>query len=549
MKKSTKVASGPKKNLGSCSVCFEQFKSSRKIVKCPFCPSKTCIICCQEFLLTVPKNPRCMSNACKKEWPLSFFVQKFSEDFRKGDYLQAKKKLLLAEQRSALPGTLPLVESKKKEQKLKKENIKLKELLKKLQDEEDKIYETILANSETIKTGIAPSKKSYVIKCPVVVKENYNEGGGLDSEEMCRGFIEKETFCCTLCKTQICEKCHLVQKDSHKCKKDDVETAKMVMAETRPCPNCSTRIFKIIGCDQMFCTQCHTAFSWNTGMIETGIIHNPHYYELQRKLGANARAAGDVPCGGLPEFRQILFFADRRDVIPNEGSGTEKLFNIHRRTAEISSYIRARSREVLNYEDIRVNYLLNKLTEAQFEEEIYERSCLIEKRREELQILSTFETAVIERFNKLIEEGVEINTRKIKREEKTEESEEETSESSEKEKTPTKRRRHRRGRVRAAVKKAPLKARVPSKMMNLPSSIKKELLSGLVKKFTREITKIISFCNEAFEENFTAMGYLDYPEIDLSKEYEYLKPLPVANNEIGPIFLQQRVRRPPIPVQ
>jgi len=35
-------------------------------------------------------------------------------------------------------------------------------------------------------------------------------------------------------------------------------------------------------CDQMYCTQCNTAFSWKTGTLETGRIHNPHYYEQIR---------------------------------------------------------------------------------------------------------------------------------------------------------------------------------------------------------------------------------------------------------------------------
>ena len=57
-------------------------------------------------------------------------------------------------------------------------------------------------------------------------------------------------------------------------------------------------------CDQMYCTQCQTAFSWRTGKIETGTIHNPHYYEFQRKMngGVAPRVAGDNPCGGLPNY-------------------------------------------------------------------------------------------------------------------------------------------------------------------------------------------------------------------------------------------------------
>ena len=35
-------------------------------------------------------------------------------------------------------------------------------------------------------------------------------------------------------------------------------------------------------CDQMYCMQCHTAWDWITQTIETGRIHNPHYYEWLR---------------------------------------------------------------------------------------------------------------------------------------------------------------------------------------------------------------------------------------------------------------------------
>ena len=46
----------------------------------------------------------------------------------------------------------------------------------------------------------------------------------------------------------------------------------------------------------MWCTQCHTAFSWKSGQIENK-IHNPHYYQWRRKTGGLAREPGDVACG------------------------------------------------------------------------------------------------------------------------------------------------------------------------------------------------------------------------------------------------------------
>lgn len=62
-------------------------------------------------------------------------------------------------------------------------------------------------------------------------------------------------------------------------------------------------------CDQMWCTQCHTAFSWKTGAIEK-VIHNPHYYEWQRKNGTNQRNPNDVECGRELDHHTIARIED-----------------------------------------------------------------------------------------------------------------------------------------------------------------------------------------------------------------------------------------------
>jgi hypothetical protein len=92
-------------------------------------------------------------------------------------------------------------------------------------------------------------------------------------------------------------KCHELKADDHKCDTNTVETIKALKKDTKPCPKCDARIFKIDGCDQMWCTQCHTAFSWRTGAIETR-IHNPHYFQwLRENKGRVPRNPEDQQCG------------------------------------------------------------------------------------------------------------------------------------------------------------------------------------------------------------------------------------------------------------
>ena len=107
----------------------------------------------------------------------------------------------------------------------------------------------------------------------------------------CRGYLsdidENNSRKCNLCNVELCESCNKIKEEEHKCNKDDIKTVKMIKKNTKPCPNpsCNVRIHKTEGCDQMWCVNCHTTFSWNTGKIKDGeVIHNPEYIQYVKNI-------------------------------------------------------------------------------------------------------------------------------------------------------------------------------------------------------------------------------------------------------------------------
>jgi len=103
------------------------------------------------------------------------------------------------------------------------------------------------------------------------------------NEETCKGFVMKSNWSCGICNVKYCKNCFQRDDENHVCSQEFIDTAAFILKTSKPCPKCATRIHKISGCDQMFCTHCNTAFSWNTLEIETGIVHNPHFFEWQTR--------------------------------------------------------------------------------------------------------------------------------------------------------------------------------------------------------------------------------------------------------------------------
>jgi hypothetical protein len=287
-----------------CKVCFEKYnKSNHMPIKCTSCDFEACRQCHSTFILdTTNAIPNCMN--CHKELQREFLVENFTQKFVTQDWKKHREQIIFQRERALLPTRQPVAEMVRRKDVLKREN---EELLKQMNELRAKQYQcqreignidyrirmgpAADANLRNNASGSAsaPHAAAFIRPCP-------------NTASSCRGFLSTQ-WKCNLCNMWACKDCHEIkgttQDAPHECNPENLASAKLIDAETRPCPKCGARVFKISGCNQMFCTACNDcAFDWVTGRIET-IIHNPHYFEFQRQRngGQAPRVLGDILCG------------------------------------------------------------------------------------------------------------------------------------------------------------------------------------------------------------------------------------------------------------
>jgi len=227
----------------------------------------------------------------------------------------------------------------------------------------------------------------------------------------CRGFLSTQ-WKCGLCDTKVCKECHEPTNEEHLCDPDKVKSVALIEKETRPCPKCASLIYKVSGCDQMFCTECQTPFSWVTGQIETGHIHNPHYFEWARKNGtAIARApAGNLVCGmDNNAIREALFARTHWRVLDSDEKkqnisllGRYQLIEhmrhtIARRRRTIDDIFTEDSKRIL-----RVQYLVKEITQEDWKKTLQEKEQALHRERSRYQLLEMYVNACNDIINTLL---------------------------------------------------------------------------------------------------------------------------------------------------
>ena len=399
-----------------CGICCEEFnKSTRAKVNCPRCDYPVCRTCTRTYLIGTNDMAHCLN--CKTRWELDTLVDATLKCFVNGDYKTHRTKMLFEQEQSRFPETMGAVENYKKIGELNEERDAVRAQLAEVERQyfELKDKNVVLNNKiKRFKNGEVTEKKEFKRGCP---------------KEGCRGFLSTQ-WKCGLCDTKVCSKCFAIKEEGveHVCDEDDLKSAEAIKKETRSCPSCGTNIFKIEGCDQMWCTQCHTGFSWRTGLKVTGVIHNPHFYQWQNQGGAApaVQVPGAVLCGGIPAYYHWRNTVRKFFNIPHSNrigqyvvSHEERefcdttLMKIHRGLTHFTHYELDRYRRtcnnIANNQQLRIKFICNEITEDNFKSTLIQRDKKHAKSRAILEVYELVNVVATETLRDIFETMCEEN--------------------------------------------------------------------------------------------------------------------------------------------
>lgn len=300
---------------------------------------------------------------CSKPITREQLVNTFTKKFVSTTFKTHREHCLFEQEKSMLPATQPIVEQLIENEKIKKKISDLRSQIVAIQEQIAEHEKELRKNTGTKEV----ERKAFIRKCP-----NSN----------CRGFLSTQ-WKCNLCQHQTCRDCNeciMDPNDEHKCNPANVETVKLLSSDSKPCPNCGELIFKIEGCDQIWCTQCHTPFSWRTGRVETGSIHNPHYFEwLRSQNRADQQAHLDiVPRCGREIDHHFVY-----DMTRKARRNTQMIIIarnlIHLREVVLPKF---HVNTFNDNQDLRVSFLRNQIDEADFRFALQKREKAREKKTE-----------------------------------------------------------------------------------------------------------------------------------------------------------------------
>lgn len=382
-----------------CGVCIEPCnKSSRKDASCVYCNFSVCQQCLRRYLLAI-NSPKCME--CGRAYSRRTLCKLLPKSFINGAYAAHMAEVYYDIERAKMPSIQSTVDRLLRQRHLhdviREYEAKSREYQKTITgyimqigmsdeltlDELVVIYEKKVLASNVAKAGIEK------------IGQLQNELRLLDSTqtqfttrkclaENCRGFLNTD-WKCGVCGRITCKSCLNLDSQQHVCNESDVATARLLVENTKNCPTCGIGIYRVSGCSQMWCTECHTAFDWDTGDIAGGPIHNPEFFEWRRR---NAIPLGD----GLGDFEPLC----GREIDANVAFHFRSTMDGDFAYDNIYRLIILRHDQLRQFEPrdvtrkLCIEYMLNNISESDFKSKLVQYHKRAEKNREIYQLIILF---------------------------------------------------------------------------------------------------------------------------------------------------------------
>ena len=341
---------------------------------------------------------------------------RLNRSFMSGEYKKHRSNLLADSEIAKLAESMEAASRRKEVRVLEDQREELYKKRRAIMAEADKLLDQAGDINDQIrvleKRKKSTERKKFIMPCP---------------DEGCRGFLSSQ-YKCEICKKWACPHCLVVlgeqKPEDHVCDPNTKASAELIKKETKPCPSCGTRISKIDGCDQMWCTECHTAFSWRTGEIETGAVHNPHFYQFQRTLKDGQEPAPNRAFGQcndrLPRYSELRSYVltpmtnwardmqkDGQTEAAEEVTVLSEWIHYahhaitHINHAELEPHRRT-LRDLADNEDLRISFILNEIDKQGLMTELATRDTKRRRLADIVDVLDVIVRVAKEHFTALV---------------------------------------------------------------------------------------------------------------------------------------------------